>query len=49
MSATATSTAVGAGFLGAASTSLVILGGAALVVIELVRSRTGRPSISPPP
>jgi uncharacterized protein len=38
-------TAIGAGFLGAASTVLVILGATVLVVLELVRTRSGRSSV----
>ena len=38
-------TAVGAGFLGAASTVLVIVAATALVLTELARTRSGRPSI----
>ncbi len=38
-------TAIGAGFLGVASTTLVILGATLLVVLELVRTQTGRSSV----
>jgi membrane protease YdiL (CAAX protease family) len=38
-------TAVGAGFLGAAATALVIVAATALVLTELVRTRSGHPSI----
>jgi membrane protease YdiL (CAAX protease family) len=38
-------TAIGAGFLGAASTVLVILGATVLVVLEVVRTRSGRSSV----
>jgi len=40
-----TATAVGAGFLEAAATVLVIVGASALVLTELVRTRSGHPSI----